>query len=111
MDKKELILRKLSTISLNNKIVELNNIIKTQNEKNNDSYDKSKKLFTELIQNNKKLQEEKNNLEKELTIAKEEIQTLKQKATYQEQIIEKIPKFLLRFILSNKKIKKLNKGF
>ena len=36
MDKKELILRKLSTISLNNKIVELNNIIKTQNEKNND---------------------------------------------------------------------------
>ena len=58
MDKKELILRKLSTISLNNKIVELNNIIEAQNEKNATTYDKSKQLLTELMQTIKKLKNE-----------------------------------------------------
>lgn len=42
MNKKELILRKLSTISLNNKIIELNNVIEAQNEKSTTAYDKSK---------------------------------------------------------------------
>ena len=108
MDKKELILRKLSIIGLNNKITELNNIIETQNERNASSYDKSKQLFTELVQNNKKLIEEKNTLTQELALVKDEVLSLKGKLTYQEAIINKIPKFFLKLILRKKDIKLLN---
>lgn len=101
MDKKELVLRKLSTIALNNKITELNNIIEVQNEKNSTSYDKSKEFFTELIQNNKNLNNENLSLQKE-------IDNLNSKIKYQQMIIEKIPRFLLKFILKNKDIKLLN---
>lgn len=101
MDKKELVLRKLSTIALNNKITELNNIIEVQNEKNSTSHDKSKEFFTELMQNNKNLNNENLSLQKE-------IDNLNSKIKYQQMIIEKIPKFLLKFILKNKDIKLLN---
>lgn len=101
MDKKELVLRKLSTIALNNKITELNNIIEVQNEKNSTSYDKSKEFFTELMQNNKNLNNENLSLQKE-------IDNLNSKIKYQQMIIEKIPRFLLKFILKNKDIKLLN---
>jgi len=110
MDKKELILRKLSTIGLSNKIVELNNTIQTQNTKNNEAYNKSKQLFNELFQNNKNLTNEKTHLENELTLAKQEIETLNNRLIYQQMIIEKIPKFLLKFIMRNKNIKLLNEG-
>jgi len=110
MDKKELVLRKLATIGLTNKIVELNNIIEHQNEKTDDAYNKSKQLFNEMFQKNKTLLNEKNQLEKDLQSAKDEISNLNSKLKYQQTIIEKIPNFLLKFILRSRDVKLLSDG-
>lgn len=110
MDKKELVLRKLATIGLTNQIIELNNIIELQNEKSDDTYNKSKQLFYEMFQKNKTLLNEKQQLEKDLQSAKDEISNLNSKLIYQQTIIEKIPNFLLKFILKSKDIKLLSEG-
>lgn len=62
------------------------------------------------MQTNKKLKNENNSLKEKIETVENEIETLNHKINYQKAIINKIPKFLLKFIMRNKEIKLLNKG-
>lgn len=110
MDKKEYILRSLSNIGLNNKILDLENKLEFEKKSHKTSYDKTKELFSELVIKNKKLEADKKELENQLSESNKEILNLKNQIIYNQKIIDKIPKFFLKFILRNKEIKLLEKG-
>lgn len=110
MDKKEYILRSLSNIGLNNHILELEKNLEFEKNSQKNYNKKIKQLFGELITKNKKVETEKEKLNLQLIEKQKEIDILNKQIIYYQKVLDKIPKFFLKFILKNKEIKLLEKG-
>jgi len=96
-------LKILDRINLNNQIVQLEYDLKQHEKQNEQFYIKSKQMLSELIKNNDILISEKNDLSVQLD-------TLKKQNDDLNTIINKIPKFLLKFLIKKNKILLLDKG-
>ena len=103
MDKKE-ILQKLQTVGLNNKITNLESELNVYKNNYKQYHAKSKEMVAEYV----RLNREKHALENELANLTTEYNSLKQTANYNQEIINSIPKFIIKLFSRNKLL--LDKG-
>ena len=110
MEDIEVILTKLNHIKNKNTIVSLKSKLANQEGSNKQLTSNAKKIIEDLVKSNAALKDEKEELELTIKNLEDETYSLKQQYNYYENIINKIPKFILRIFAKKDKELLLNKG-
>lgn len=107
---KESLLTKLNSIQSNNTIIQLETKLEAQRNDKNKFAEKSKDMLKEVMQMNTRLIHQKAKLQKDYNSLQKEHQKLTEVYENNLNIINKIPRFLLKIFSKKAKILLLNEG-